>query len=325
MKASVERVEDAPIRKLAQPERADRLQRQKARLVGLRIEGRLEPSDRLVCGCGSLKEDRHMTIDHHGVVRLKDKEMKDDVNISTDMFLRLALMRRGLANILDYLIHDRWVERIFDVRSAEQPEGYAQVSQQQVISADNKLAEFTRSGIQLQPSGRPADTAFVRAMEHPDVTHLLQPLPRISATSPPKRPLELAHTDRHVSPKTKGRSKQKSQQGSRAIRMPAVETQCVSTITSTAATFRSPRADAPEAFVLVAIVGVTRWITHTRIALRAGQPPPDKVQKQFHLVRVYLMDLPLCNAGQEAYDLAAASAVAKCKDCRTNLTAAFVY
>ena len=249
LKASVERVEDAPIRKLA------RLQRQKARLAGLRIEGRLEPSDRLVDAAvamceenrvsylelskctskdqevlnSSLKEDRHMTIDHHGVVRLKDKEMKDDVNISTDMFLRLALMRRGLAleqaNILDYLIHDRWVERIFDVRSAEQPEGYAQVSQQQVISADKKLfiklAEFTRSGIQLQPSGRPADTAFVRAMEHPDVTHLLQPLPRISATSPPKRPLELAHTDRHVSPKTKGRSKGKSQQGSRTIRMPA--------------------------------------------------------------------------------------------------------
>ncbi|CAJ1445413.1 unnamed protein product, partial [Effrenium voratum] len=138
----------------------------------------------------SLKEDRHMTIDHHGVVRLKDKEMKDDVNISTDMFLRLALMRRGLAleqaNILDYLIHDRWVERIFDVRSAEQPEGYAQVSQQQVISADKKLfiklAEFTRSGIQLQPSGLPC----------------------------------------------------------------------------------------------------------------AGQPPPDKVQTQFHLVGVYLMDLTLC-------------------------------
>ena len=203
LKASVERVEDAPIRKWAQPERADRLQRQKARLVGLRIEGRLEPSDRLVDAAvamyeenrvsylelskctskdqevlnSSLKEDRHMTIDHHGVVRLKDKEMKDDVNISTDMFLRLVLMRRGLAleqaNILDYLIHDRWVERIFDVRSAEQPEGYAQVSQQQVISADKKLfiklAEFTRSGIQLQPSGRPADTAFVRAMEHPDV------------------------------------------------------------------------------------------------------------------------------------------------------------
>ena len=57
--------------------------------------------------------------------------------------------------------------------------------------------------------------------DRPDVTHLLQPLPRISATSPPKRPLELAHTDRHVSPKTKGRSKGKSQQGLRAIRMPA--------------------------------------------------------------------------------------------------------
>ena len=43
LKASVERVEDAPPKRLAQPERADRLQRQKLKLTGLRIEGKLEP------------------------------------------------------------------------------------------------------------------------------------------------------------------------------------------------------------------------------------------------------------------------------------------
>jgi len=41
-----------------------------------------------------------------------------EADLSSDMFVRLALMRRGLAfdqaNLLDYLEHDRWVEKIFD-------------------------------------------------------------------------------------------------------------------------------------------------------------------------------------------------------------------
>ena len=44
----MDRSEDAPAKKLAQPERADRLKRQQARLPGLKIEGTLEPADRLV-------------------------------------------------------------------------------------------------------------------------------------------------------------------------------------------------------------------------------------------------------------------------------------
>ena len=36
LQSSVERVEDAPVKKLAQPERADRLKRQQAKLSGLR-------------------------------------------------------------------------------------------------------------------------------------------------------------------------------------------------------------------------------------------------------------------------------------------------
>ena len=41
LQSSVERVEDAPVKKLAQPERADRLKKQQAKLSGLRIVGKL--------------------------------------------------------------------------------------------------------------------------------------------------------------------------------------------------------------------------------------------------------------------------------------------
>ena len=100
LKSSVERVEDQPVKRLAQPERADRLRRQQARLPGLRIVGKLEPSDRLVdrfahiyeenrlvyvelSQCTSKeqevlnisqKEDRHMVVDSSGGVKLREKE-----------------------------------------------------------------------------------------------------------------------------------------------------------------------------------------------------------------------------------------------------------
>lgn len=192
-----------PVKKLAQPERADRLKRQQSKLQGIRIEGKLEPSDRLVDLAVSLYEenrlqhvelsrctskeqevlnssqceDTHVAIDANGAVRIRDKEHKLEADLSSDMFVRLALMRRGLAfdqaNLLDYLEHDRWVEKIFDCRVASQPDGYAKISMQQIINADRKLfvklAEGSRSGVQTTATGRPLDAIFRNTMEHPDV------------------------------------------------------------------------------------------------------------------------------------------------------------
>ena len=260
LRSSVERTEDMPIKKLAQPERADRLQRQQAKLKGLRIEGKMEPSDRLCdlansmyeenrlhhieisrCTskeqevlCSSQKDDKHVSVDASGAVRLKDKEAKIDADLSTDMLTRLALVRRGLAldqaNILDYLEHDRWVERLFDCKVSSQPDGYAKISMQQLINADRKLfvklAELTRSGVQLTATGRPCDAVFKEAMDHPDVLHLLQPLPA-SSSSAAKRPRDSnddSTSSRPVRPKGKNKGKGRGNNqtsGSVTIRMPA--------------------------------------------------------------------------------------------------------
>ena len=185
LKHSVERVEDMPVKKLAQPERADRLKRQQSKLKGIRTEGKLEPSDRLVDLAVSLyeenrlqhvelsrctskeqevlnssqREDKHVAIDASGAVRIRDKEHKMEADLSSDMFVRLALMRRGLAfdqaNLLDYLEHDRWVEKIFDCRVASQPDGYSKISMQQIINADRKLFVKLAEGADLASRPQP--------------------------------------------------------------------------------------------------------------------------------------------------------------------------
>ena len=169
LKSHAERVEDAPIRKLAQPERADRLAKQQKRLVGINISGKLEPSDRLVDRCQNMyvenrlhhvdinkctskeqeilnvaqREDRRITVDNSGSVKIKDKEMKIEADMSNDMLLRLCLMRRGLAmdqcNILEYKLHDSWIEKLLDCRLEPPPDGYQRITLQQIVNADKKL------------------------------------------------------------------------------------------------------------------------------------------------------------------------------------------
>jgi len=260
LKAHAERVEDAPVRKLAQPERADRLERQQKRLIGLKITGKLEPSGRLVDRCQNLydenrlhhielskctskeqeilnvsqREDRHITVDGTGSVKIKDKEMKLEADLSNDMLLRLCLMRRGLAldqcNVLDYAKHDAWVEKLLDIRLESPPDGYQRVTLQQIVNADRKLflklAELTRSGIQITAKGRPVDLIFEQAVNHPDVLHLLQPMPTAkgsSSTSGPNQNATAGNASARPGPYTrppKGKGKSGKTQGSLTIKMP---------------------------------------------------------------------------------------------------------
>ena len=211
LRQQVERQEDAPPKRLAQPERADRLSRQQARLVGLRIEGVLEPSDRLIdlmvaqyednrvsyvelsrCTSkdqevvsASTKEDKLLTVDSSGSVKCKHAPSKEEADLSSDLLLRYALTRRGLAaeqaNLVSFSNHDKWTEHLMKSRLEEPPAGYSRVSQQQLVNADRKLwqkvAELTRAGVQSTAEGRPIDKVWNQACSHPDVLHLLQPLP----------------------------------------------------------------------------------------------------------------------------------------------------
>ena len=85
------------------------------------------------------KDDKRIAIDSSGSVRVRDKLGKLDAAPVVICFCGYCcgkgwpLIRRTL----DYLVHDLWVE-LFDVRASDQPDGYSQVSHQQVIDADKR-------------------------------------------------------------------------------------------------------------------------------------------------------------------------------------------
>ncbi len=217
LKQAVDRSEDQGVKRLAQPERADHLRRQQDKLAGLAIRGNLEPSGRLVdvavtmfvenrlsyiepSACTSKsqevlsksKEDKHISI-VDGPLRIKNPGNKLEAELGTDLLLRYALTRRGLAldqaNVLEFAIHDSWVEKLMEVKHTPAPPGYSAVQYKQLLNADRrlftKLAELTRSGIQVAGSGRPLDAVFA-ATEHPEVQLLIQPLPAPAVAAKPK-------------------------------------------------------------------------------------------------------------------------------------------
>ena len=80
------------------------------------------------------KEDRHITVDGTGSVKIKDKDIKIEADLSNDMLLRLCMMRRGLAmdqcNILEYSLHDSWIEKVLDCRLESPLDGYQRITLQ---------------------------------------------------------------------------------------------------------------------------------------------------------------------------------------------------
>jgi hypothetical protein len=178
------------------------------------------------------REDRHVTIDGAGVVKVKDKEAKLEAYFSNDMLLRLCMTRRGLAmdqcNILEYSLHGSWIEKVLGCRLEQPPDGYQRISLQQIVLADRKLflklAEFTGAGIQLTGLGSPVDSVFEKAMNHPDVLHLLQPMPALkSQSSQSSTPSQAAAPIPRPGPYTrpsKGKGKTGKMQGSLTIKMP---------------------------------------------------------------------------------------------------------
>ena len=201
IKAQVEATEDSSIKKLAPADRAERLREQQARLSGLDLKGNLEPGDSLIDRavaiyesdrlqyiewqhCVSrqhelltgLKKDASLTLDGTGGLKISSKPNVVPCDVSSDMLVRYALVRRGLAleqaNILDYKLHDELLKKYMFFRLTDPPPGYARVSLKQIEQADRQfillMAEQTRNGIRVKAGGtRPCDNSFRRVFERP--------------------------------------------------------------------------------------------------------------------------------------------------------------
>ena len=209
-KNRIERTDDAPVRRLPQPERSARLAAQKLRITGIEFGLDTEPSHQLqdlvqqVCEENTL---RYISLDMctsrgqelngvkktaQSVVTAKDGALKvstsdeqQEADISTDWRIRMALQRRALAfdqsSLVDFVTMEVWTNKLFAAMSRPPLEGYARVSLAQVLSADKELfcliAERCIDGINPLPSGaRPFSDAFKLMQRDERVVFLLLPL-----------------------------------------------------------------------------------------------------------------------------------------------------
>ncbi|CAE7829729.1 unnamed protein product [Symbiodinium sp. CCMP2592] len=211
IRAQVEATEDSSIKKLAPADRAERLREQQARLKGLDLRGNMEPGDSLIDRAVAiyesdrlqyvewqhsvsrqhelltgLKKDASLTLDSAGGLKIASKPNVTPCDVSNDMMVRYALVRRGLAfeqaNIMAYHLHDELLEKYMSFRLTDPPPNHARVSLKQIEQADRQftllLAEHTRSGIKVKAGGsRPCDDAFRKVFESTDFLSMLTPRP----------------------------------------------------------------------------------------------------------------------------------------------------
>ena len=125
------------------------------------------------------------SLDASGKLKIESKKTYVSADTSTEILLQFALQRRGLsmdqANLLEYNIHQKWVDRVIKMRLTPPPHGYQMTSFRQILDADKKLFEelcdATRAGVQVTAEGRPLDKCFVECMNRSEVVPFWQPLP----------------------------------------------------------------------------------------------------------------------------------------------------
>ena len=130
-------------KKLPAPERLSRMRLLKARLTGLVIEESLEPSDSLIDKYNFMKEEGNLRFvnwneltrrddevrsvkknkffdtDSQGRLKLGEEVVEDPVDTSTDLKLKSALQRRGIAmdiaKLVSFEVHDKYVNWILNI------------------------------------------------------------------------------------------------------------------------------------------------------------------------------------------------------------------
>ena len=249
LQVQVERTDDSAPRKLAAPDRADCLQHQQLRLSGSNIHEPTLPGHAVIDKCVQMyednvlhylspqhcpcrddevkfkkdRDDKMLSVDGAGHDSMRSQPAKVDVDVSSDLLLKLALTQRGLAldqaGVITFSERVRWVETLFVARFRDPHDSYARVTLQLLMHADRQLfvaaADRTRQGIQLVADDKPVDKFRHDAMSCNNVTHLLQPLvlplPSMNRPGP--------YDDRrHCKGKGKGMGRGK---GEGAVRMPA--------------------------------------------------------------------------------------------------------
>ena len=197
-------------RRMPNAERQHRLKLLQERLPGLRLEGELQPAYHLIDLCVNMfetgtvtyigwercckrdaeingaKGEKYWKPDNDGRIRETTVNTPPTADVGSDLLLRYALQRRGLAleiaNVCDFNVHELWVGVMFDAMLATVPPGYAKVSWNQLHQADQEvwkqIGPPCPNGLRWGPGTVPPfEAALKRVIYEPSVRLLMMPLP----------------------------------------------------------------------------------------------------------------------------------------------------
>jgi hypothetical protein len=131
------------------------------------------------------KKDKELKTDSRGFVRETSVDAKIIADTTSDLRLKNAFIRRGLAfdqaQVMAFGTHEKLVALLFTEYMREPPIGFRKVSQDQMMRADRevfrRLQELTRKGIRPASDGaRPIDAAMQGVLDCAAVQMLLLPL-----------------------------------------------------------------------------------------------------------------------------------------------------
>ena len=197
-------------RRMPNAERQHRLQLLQAKFPGLRLEGELQPSYHLIDLCVNMYEtgvvayigwerctkrdaevngakvEKYWKPDNDGRIRETTVNTPPSAEFGSDLLLKYALQRRGLAletaNVCDFTVHELWVGVMFDALLAPPPPGYAKVSWNQLRQADQEVWKLVGrscpNGLRWgRGDAAPFEQALKKAIYDPAVRLLMMPLP----------------------------------------------------------------------------------------------------------------------------------------------------
>ena len=203
-------------RALPMPDRKARYDKQVAALTGLELTGQLECSNQLIDACVhiyesdvmqylpwaectsksqellGIKKDKFLLTDANGFVKSLEQDQKMFADLSTDLRVKYALTRRGLAfdqaHIMSYKVHDKVVQLYLKYYLKDPQLGFDRVSFDQILRADHELfrrmVEETRGGIKSLGGRRPLDALVPMIIVEADFRSNLQAFR--SGTAPAK-------------------------------------------------------------------------------------------------------------------------------------------
>jgi hypothetical protein len=234
-------------KRLPAPERLARLRLLKTRLRGLVIEEDLEPSNALIDKFNEIKEDGTLRFvpwdeltrrddeiksikkiktwqsDSEGRLKFSEETKEDAADTNSDLKLKAALQRRGLAmevaQLLSYETHDRYVNWLFKELTRNQPIGFHQVNIQQIHTVDQevftKLAELTRDGLDINNDGTfSLDVHMLNILFDPKINMLMMPRQKpVGNLQEGRQKRSFAEVSQKSNYQEKGKGQGKHQQG----------------------------------------------------------------------------------------------------------------